>query len=112
MSITSRAARTLAETAQANDGVTVDPATMLDIAEEIERLQAIIDKLPTTEDGVPVYHDQEVWLRIGNRITHAVIVEVRRDNVLCSVRVDMRPMSVSLSQVYSTREAAEAAGGE
>ncbi len=105
MSITSRAARTLAETAQANDGVTVDPATMLDIADEIERLRAIVDKLPTTADGVPIGIGSVVWDEEYAGIESVTALRpVSKDWQLHDY------YDVFASTCYSTREAAEAGG--
>lgn len=60
---------------------------------EVERLQAIVDKLPKTADGVPVVPGMVVW------------------------KSNCEPTNVGMllgtwvCQCYSTHEAAEAAGG-
>uniref|UniRef100_A0A6H1ZYX8 Uncharacterized protein n=1 Tax=viral metagenome TaxID=1070528 RepID=A0A6H1ZYX8_9ZZZZ len=73
------------------------------IVAEVERLQAIVDKLPKTADGVSVVPGKdEVWL-LGNPPT------------CCSVFSNHSGAgewvhTSNIQHSYSTREAAEAAG--
>jgi len=68
---------------------------------EIERLQAIVDKLPTTVDGVTIVPGMEVFFRCG-----------ACDGAVESM-VPVNGIGNRLSGTfYNTREAAEAAGGE
>ena len=68
---------------------------------EIERLQIIVDKLPTTADGVPIVPGQRVYFRCGTC-----------DGAVESM-IPINSVSDHMSKTfYSTREAAEAGGGE
>lgn len=66
-------------------------------AQEIERLEAIVDRLPKTDDGVPVAFDRELWY-VAN---HNEIVRLKHSRDL--------PYWDLVEACYSTREAAEAA---
>ena len=70
---------------------------------EFERLQAIVDRLPKTADGVPVVPGMEVWGQFEYRcnIENAIVLE--------SIYSDAVPASQFW---YSTCEAAEAARAE
>lgn len=69
---------------------------ILNAADEIDRLQAIVDQLPKTEDGVPIYPGMTVWALIPG----------------CEIS-DVEAQAVGIGGVwrycYSTREAAEKA---
>ena len=78
---------------------------------EIARLQAIVDRLPKTADGVPVMPGDDVW--VGPSSPHCCFVNgIMPGDV---VRLDFHGHSyatvVGKKDTYSTREAAEAAGG-
>lgn len=62
---------------------------------EVQRLQALVDKLPKTEDGVPVTSSDDVYELIDGK----TIVHSKAGRLMWPV----------LWPVYSTREAAEAA---
>ena len=75
---------------------------------EIERLEAIVAKLPRTADGVPVVPGMRVW-------------RIRHQTTLGESVLDVSPRGIHLvgksdwyesRDVCSTRDAAEAAGGE
>ena len=68
---------------------------------EIERLQAIVDKLPTTADGVPIVPGMRVYFRCS------------ACNGAIESMVPINSVSDRMSKTfYSTHKAAEAAGGE
>lgn len=72
---------------------------------EIERLRAIVDKLPQTADGMPVVPGMRVWrLEHPTTLGH-VVMSVRKGSV------DLNGMGTvfQASSLYSTRNAAEAA---
>ena len=69
--------------------------------DELERLRAIVDKLPKTADGVPVVPGLDnVWVKNGPN--------VRPSESMTTWRL----LQVRRSYCYSTREAAEAAKQE
>ena len=74
-------------------------------ADEIERLRAIVDKLPKTADGVPVVPGMKLFFLcpFENRITSDQVFQDRPE---------VGGMTIEVSNCYSTREAAEAAGGD
>ncbi len=80
-------------------------------AKEIKRLQAIVDKLSTTVDGVPITPRMTLWV-IYNGEPLAVVVEA----VGYSIDLEDNPWGSGTvaphEWFYSTREAAEAAGGK
>lgn len=61
---------------------------------EVARLRAIVSRLPTTVDGVPVVPGDTVYCWIGTRVEAVLIRSARSDRY---------------AYCYSTREAAEAA---
>jgi len=76
---------------------------------EIERLTAIIDKLPKTADGVPIVPGMIAWCHHCG-ITRAELigefgVTIEGPTVWCDGMADA-------DGLYGTREAADAAGGE
>ena len=80
-----------------------------DAADEIERLQAIIDKLPKTADGVPIVPGMIAWCHHCG-ITRAELigefgVTIEGPTVWCDGMADA-------DGLYGTRKAADAAGGE
>jgi len=81
---------------------------MCDAADEIERLRAIVDKLPKTADGVTVvpgmllYH-YATGRPLGNVVTYTAGMRAHGQWAVAAYPV---------GDCYSTREAAEAAGGE
>lgn len=70
--------------------------------DEIKRLRAIVDKLPTTVDGVPIVPGTDVWRKCS--ACHHVHPWRSYDRPDFSTKV--------LAECYSTREAAEAAKEE
>ena len=78
---------------------------------ELERLQAIVDRLPKTADGVPMALGQTVFtLRSDGVIRGRQVIEITDDwigvqvGALVGTRGSARP-----EIIYSTREAAEKA---
>jgi hypothetical protein len=66
--------------------------------DKIERLQAVIDKFPKTKDGVTVVPGMVLYLRSNRGLEE--------------LKIDRRYMGDTDFCWYSTKEAAEAAGGE
>jgi len=83
---------------------------------EIERLQAIVERLPKTADGVPVYPGMQVWYHsecLPGSVTGPWVVVHFNDAISVALRQSPGVMtSRLLRRSFSTREAAEAAGGE
>lgn len=77
-------------------GVDLYQASALNACDEIERLQAIVAKLPQTADGVPILPGQKVWGIFANKSIEEV-------EIIRGSQGGMYP------GCYSTREAAEAA---
>jgi hypothetical protein len=80
---------------------------------QVERLRAIVDKLPKTADGVPVVPMMEVWFwNDADYIdsAHAYTFSQQRHKVPISILTEWG--WVRVAHCYSTREAVEAAGGE
>lgn len=76
---------------------------------EIDRLRAIVDRLPTTADGVPVTPGMQVWDReYGERHYAWHFLRIEHGIGIASKSVGV----VILSECYSIREAAQAAGGD
>ena len=77
-------------------------------ADEIDRMQAIVDRLPKTADGVPMYVGMKVWVRCENRPDVAfrsfTILDIDGQTV-----GDVFSRLVKFEDCYSTREAAEKA---
>lgn len=83
---------------------------------KLTRLRTVVDKLPRTADGVSVVLGMDVWCLEGNGLIRLVRVETIRHisqlNALHPYWVGDEyghSLSASLSQCYSTHEAAEAA---
>jgi hypothetical protein len=81
----------------------------LQAADEITRLQAIIDRLPKTADGVPIVPGDTIWFDIDNYSTVAGI-EIEEPGGQWWVSFGIS--GAETDQCYSTREAANKAGGE
>lgn len=67
---------------------------------QIDALQAIVDKLPRFADGAPVTKGAQMWMILDDRAS------VRCPDVRWS---DLDDAEIDWSRQYSTREAAEAA---
>lgn len=93
--------RSVDEIRENMDYVGCDNATALEMCDEIDRLQAIVDTLKTTADGVPIVQDTDYWL--PNDGGEPVIVHTDRSGpmVMC------RDGAYAADEMYSTREAAE-----
>ena len=90
--------------------------------DEIDRLQAIVDRLPKTADGVPIVpHDQPtVWVFTKRTGLYRpgepaqwwdMIVHSYEDGKLVGFVGGSHMAKIDPSECYSTKEAAEAAGG-
>lgn len=80
-------------------------AVMEYLCSRLNRLQAIVDKLPKTGDGMPVVPGMEVWVYDDlNDCFPSEEVEVEIPSILLGVE--------AWSDCYSTKEAAEAAAKE
>jgi hypothetical protein len=79
---------------------------------EIERLLAIVAKLPKTADGVPVVPGMRVWWVCNRAIWAGTVDGVTCDQVWLIPDEGEHWGTWSPSDCYSTREAAEKAAGE
>jgi len=91
-------------------------------ADEIERLRAIVDKLPKTADGVPVVPGMDVWLNsctelLGSKQDRTTTRQAWRVTSVCTGGVITIVLPVTelkafiyADDCYSTLEAAKAAG--
>ncbi len=92
-----------------------EPGDRICLKNQIARLQAIVDKLPKTMDGVPVIFGDFVWKKRGGEMLTGTIgsdCELGRSMVdVCNADLPTADNDVTLeiSECYSTREAAEAA---
>ncbi len=96
-----RCLRALAATIVTNSESRV-PAGLQGAADELERLQGIVDKLPKTADGVPVVPGARVWQTPAD--WYGVHISMNAGSY-CGTLPEW-------NEVYSTREAAKAAGGK
>jgi hypothetical protein len=64
-------------------------------ADELDRLQAIVDQLPKTADGVPIAPGTRVWSELAGEVSRVTVNRIGIGGVY--------------HDVYSTREAAEKA---
>jgi hypothetical protein len=83
---------------------------MTEAADEIARLTAIVDKLPTTADGVSVVPGMNVYFQwhSGEIVRHPVaFIRIDKDDTWLYFE---RALYRSTGVCYSTREAADAAG--
>jgi len=84
-------------------------------ADEIERLEAIVAKLPETGDGVPIVPGMNLCVLRDGELHDAGVLAVLYDChemdvlVRCVAGVEWKSIS---EDCYSTRAAAQAAGGE
>lgn len=90
--------------ASCNQRFSMPPEMLSRLLARLDALQAVVDRLPKTADGVPVVDDMDLWLTIGDR--------VERHTSVVGVYVSYEtPMPID-SCVFSTRAAAEAARKE
>ena len=82
-----------------------DNETALEMCEEIERLTAIVERLPRTADGVPIMPDSDTVFAI-NQFGEIFTTIIVRNPVGWIVRGNRH---INASKTYSTREAAEKA---
>lgn len=80
--------------------------------DEIKRLQRIVDKRAKTEDGVPAVPGMIVWFSNGSGTIRKVCDGGKYGYAVEVDDADGPRVRVPLSDCYSTREAAEAAGDE
>jgi hypothetical protein len=83
---------------------------LAEAADEIVRLRAIVDKLPTTADGVSVVPGMNVYFQwhSGEIVRHPVaFIRIDKDDTWLYFE---RALYRSTGVCYSTREAADAAG--
>ena len=90
---------------------------LAEIANELERLRGIVDKLPKTADGVAILPGMDVWLNDDPRSPRCCLVKrvTALSDGLHSADLSFHGVSDGPwdpADLYSTREAAEAAGGE
>lgn len=79
-------------------------------ADEIERLRAIVDALPKTEDGNEIVPGIELWATGEILYSNGAVMLVKAHR--CTAEMDTSFHSQFVGKFYSTREAASAAGGE
>lgn len=76
----------------------------------IDRLQALVDKWPKTRDGVPIFPGMTMWVLrdFGTRrgLFPMEVFSIQELHVC-----DCDRLLISIEDCYSTRKAAEAAGG-
>lgn len=78
-------------------------------ADEIERLRAIVDKLPMTADGVTTALDMPVYFILIDEVVNDVVKNISLSST-GGAFIYLRTYTVkSPVQLYSTREAAKAA---
>jgi hypothetical protein len=78
-------------------------------ADEIERLRAIVDALPKTEDGKEIVPGIELWATGEILYSNGAVMLVKAHR--CTAEMDTSFHSQFVGKFYSTREAATAAGG-
>lgn len=88
-----------------------------DAAAEIERLRAIVDRLPKTADGASIVNGDRIYeapCTISGRVVEHSVQHVDDDGwlVISDDGSYEPPIIANLSRCYSTREAAEAAAEE
>lgn len=93
-----------------SDEITRLCSTVAEQAAELERLRAVVDRLPKTADGVPVTPGMEVWkhLKNGKAVSLGTIESIHHYDATTS-RWPYRDQANPYELIYSTREAAEAA---
>lgn len=94
-----------------------NPSVALELIAELERLRAVVDKWPKTADGVTPYVGLRAFVRSvhGRRqIIERVIqrIMLHENGGWCEWGNPKSPARHSIKTLYTTREAAEAAGGE
>ena len=88
-----------------------------DLSREVERLEAIVRRIPLTADGVPVVPGDVVWGKIGLSAREGVVVwhSGKSADGLSCFSCGTGPQATehtgyrSIDKCYSTREAAEKA---
>ena len=100
-------------------GLPVDLATcsretrrwVLSLADKIAELQAIVDKLPKTADGVPIVPEQDVYFYSHDMLRHGVVLSITRGADFCKCLIDDDydvTHTLDTEDLYSTRKAIEA----
>lgn len=79
---------------------------------ELAALEAIVEKLPKTADGVPVVPGMKVWGVIDGEVPMFTVEIVRVDEIVGHSERGSWGFNQSTFQCYSTRSAAEAAAKE
>lgn len=77
-----------------------------DLEEEIEQLEAIVDKLPKTADGVPVTPGMTIWFNTRKSEAKGFIV-ASVGTGFCELKD--KPRGCYHDKFYSSKQAAEAA---
>ena len=119
------AVRYIRSTYGGREGLAETPRAALLLADEVERLRAIVGKLPKTADGVPVVPGETYWCAFGDNTgdydTDWVVLDCRyvgyaKPHVDYDWEIPGALWEGACSppgfDVYSTREAAESAAGE
>lgn len=96
----------------AMESASIHRKTLLDAKAEITRLQAIVDKLPKTADGVPVVPGMDVW--VDPNSPHCCLVAHVRSDKAIAINFHGNPYATiqTNKDAFSCREAAEAAREE
>jgi hypothetical protein len=84
--------------------VQIGYATVEEAATEIERLQAIVARLPKTADDVPMVPGMTLWNHYNGKVSRIPCLDFISSNAPTRCCWD--------GKYYSTREAAEKAAGE
>ena len=79
-------------------------------ADEIERLQSLVDRLPKTADGVPVRPGDQIWFHKGidTAVIRKVVVGGEYGDIVEIVDAEGPQGWVALDACYSAREATKA----
>ena len=80
-------------------------------ANEVVRLQAIVDQYPKSADGVPIVPGMTLWEHLSRPPLHVAQLLVR-SNDTCRSEWMCDDGEIDEAQCYSTREAMEAATAE
>jgi hypothetical protein len=73
---------------------------------EAERLRAIVDKLPTTADGVLVLPNEHYWVRTSSGLVCVLIVSIERTHAGWWANDTRGEGYTPADDLYSTRQAA------
>jgi hypothetical protein len=82
------------------------------VLDEIERLRAIVAKLPKTADGAPVVPGMTLFYIHPKGKVYSVLIGFDLDETWVNYAANGDRARLGIGDCYSTRAAAEAAGGK